>query len=283
MSLTVEKTDKILKLIEARPYNINEIASIFKINWRTADRYIEKLKSETGKINTVTFREGTRGALKVVFWKNPHEISDSKRKVLLFEKIRTSTSYHDFYPYMIYKEVPDGKKKAFQEIVSRGNSALRPYNSKNLVRYIDGVKNSLLIFAGYLLRAGTPRGVKQLLLSIKRAKDRGVSIKVLSRVDYNNIEIVDNLLRIGADVVNVQQPLRGILADEKEVVLLENSPIFKDGKLTNKNRLVYYEISDGDYVKLISDLFWDYYRRGVPAKQTIADIQSVPDFSAYIV
>src|SRR3989344_1701809 len=69
--MTVQKDIKenILRVIQQKPRTVQEIAEIIGKNWRNADRYIELITQETGLIATRVFREGSRGALKVVYWK----------------------------------------------------------------------------------------------------------------------------------------------------------------------------------------------------------------------
>lgn len=57
---------RISDFVYQKPRTVQEIAQFLRVNWRTADRYVEKIAWEEGTLATRTFREGTRGALKVV-------------------------------------------------------------------------------------------------------------------------------------------------------------------------------------------------------------------------
>src|SRR3989338_6630693 len=61
---------RINEFVYAKPRTIQEIALLLNVNWRTADSYVQKISEEQGTLSVRTFREGTRGALKVVFWSN---------------------------------------------------------------------------------------------------------------------------------------------------------------------------------------------------------------------
>ena len=68
--LTKEIVRKVNEFVYTKPRSINEIAELLGVNWRTANRYVEKISREEGTISTRVFREGTPGALKIVFWNN---------------------------------------------------------------------------------------------------------------------------------------------------------------------------------------------------------------------
>ena len=67
--LTKDIIQKINEFVYAKPRSVDEIAKLINVNWRTANRYVEKIAVEEGTISAKVFREGTPGALKVVFWK----------------------------------------------------------------------------------------------------------------------------------------------------------------------------------------------------------------------
>ena len=66
--------EKIENFVEIKPRSVQEIAQELNKNWRTVDRYISQIKEEFGTIETRIFREGTRGALKIVYFANPEKI-----------------------------------------------------------------------------------------------------------------------------------------------------------------------------------------------------------------
>ena len=76
---------KITDFVKGKPKTIQEISQHIKKNWRTAERYVEKIEKESGTLSTRIFREGTRGALKVVYWKKKKkkfQINIKKLKIL---------------------------------------------------------------------------------------------------------------------------------------------------------------------------------------------------------
>ncbi|MFH1308006.1 MAG: hypothetical protein ABIH72_04095, partial [archaeon] len=68
---------KIEEFVYTKPRSIQEISQHINKSWRTADRYIQEIEKEFGTISTRTFRGGTRGALKIVYWSSVEKISSS--------------------------------------------------------------------------------------------------------------------------------------------------------------------------------------------------------------
>ena len=116
MVLDTQTMEKIKALVYQRPRNINEIAIALNKNWRTVDRYIEEITQKTGSIKTLTFREGTRGALKIVYWNNTEKIYSTDIQEELFKKIEMGISKSDFSPFEIYQYIDSDKRKGYYEI-----------------------------------------------------------------------------------------------------------------------------------------------------------------------
>ena len=73
---------KINDFVFSKPRTIQEIAELIGKNWRTADSYVNKI-AEEGTIAVRTFRGGTKGALKIVYWNiNPVQISSFQERLM---------------------------------------------------------------------------------------------------------------------------------------------------------------------------------------------------------
>src|ERR1041385_7337924 len=104
--LTKEMEKKILQYVYAQPRSMQEIARHISKNWRTANSYVEKIMSESGALATKSFREGTRGALKIVYWNTVEKINHSEFQERLFKRIENGRRKQDFSPLDIYNYVP---------------------------------------------------------------------------------------------------------------------------------------------------------------------------------
>lgn len=280
MVLDQATTQKILKALEERPKAINELATILKVNWRTADRYVDRLKSETGKIDTATFREGTRGALKIVFLKEAKLSSPSKAKDAILEKIRLSASREDFTPHTIYKRVAPEKKEAFQETVQKPKSVSHAYNIDSFCEIVRSAKTSLFVFGGSMQWAEELTARKKLVSAFKDVLAKGIAIKMLLYVSFHNLGFAKEITSLkGLDAIHCRQPLRGFIVDSKKAILLECLPVYENGKLADKNRIMYYKFTDQEWVDWLTDIFWFNFNRDIPATQKIHNLDSIPQFS----
>ncbi len=113
--LRAEVEKKICDFVFLKPRSVDEIAKHIGKNWRTANRYIEKIMNQQGTISTRIFREGTRGALKIVFWTNIDKIHSSAFQERLFQQIKQGRDKKEFSPFNIYQHVHERKKHAFTE------------------------------------------------------------------------------------------------------------------------------------------------------------------------
>ena len=94
--LKKETIKKINELVFTKPRSIFEISKHIKVNWRTANRYVDKINKEEGTISTQVFRGGTPGALKVVYWNNIENIHTSGIQERLFKQIEMGRFKEDF-------------------------------------------------------------------------------------------------------------------------------------------------------------------------------------------
>ena len=106
---------KICDFIYIKPRSIQEIAFHIQKNWRTADSYVERISKEQGNLAVRTFREGSRGALKIVYWNNIEKIHSNDFQDRLFKKIEIAKDKKDFSPFDIYQYVDENKRHAFLE------------------------------------------------------------------------------------------------------------------------------------------------------------------------
>ena len=87
MVLDNKTIEKIKSLVYQKPCTIQEIAQTLEKNWRTANRYVKQIMLRTGQIRVRTFREGTRGAIKIVYWNNTEKIYSTDVQEKLFKNL----------------------------------------------------------------------------------------------------------------------------------------------------------------------------------------------------
>src|SRR3989344_5899900 len=147
MVLTTELAKKINDFVYLKPRSIDEVSRHIRKNWRTANRYIERIEQEQGTIATRKFREGTRGALKIVFWNNIERIHASSFQEKLFGRIENSRGKEEFSPLDIYQHIDESKKSAFME--QQEDESATALN-KDLPDLLRGTEKTVMLFTGSL-------------------------------------------------------------------------------------------------------------------------------------
>ena len=103
---------KINDFVYSKPRTIQEISQLIGKNWRTADSYVDRIAREEGTLAVRTFRGGTRGALKIVYWNlNPMQKSSFQER--LQKQIEAGRTKNDFSPSEIFQYIDNKKKKAW--------------------------------------------------------------------------------------------------------------------------------------------------------------------------
>lgn len=275
--LTQEIIKKINEFVYKKPRTIQEIALLVKKNWKTADRYVERIKNEYGTINTRTFREGTRGALKIVYWSNIESIHHSEIQERLYHQITNSKRKEDFSPFDIYQYINEKMRRAFIEEYNTG------LFSKKIFDILLNAEKRVLIFSGNISWINLNENKHKMNSIIERLIERAVPIKVLSRVDIASMKNISKLKEIdeklGKDFIEIrhcEQPLRGFIIDGKYAILKEEKipSRYKKGEL-EKPIMIFYEIFDEEWVEWLEKVFWSLFRISVHAKKRLEDIKTI--------
>jgi hypothetical protein len=268
-----KNTDKILDFIRQKPRTIQEVAHLLEKNWRTAERYVDTIATETGMVATRTFREGTRGALKIVFWNAIDGGKGSAYQERLLHRIELAKGKNDFSPFDIYQFVPQDKREAFLQDTE--------FSTAKRIKYDDllsSTQHQLLLFSGNLswVELG-PRMMKVL----ENLAKKNVSIKILTRVDItsekNTRAMLDINHRVGWDAVEIrhcEQPLRAAIIDDDLASIKEvlSPAMIRELKTT---KYIFYRISDVSWVNWLQKLFWHLWAPSVDAKTRLDALKTL--------
>ncbi len=277
--LTSEIIRQVHDAVHAKPRTILEIAQMLGINWRTADSYIQRIAREQGTIAVRTFRGGTRGALKIVYWNAAERLHANVVQEELFRKISSGRGKGDFSPFDIFQHLAEEKRSAFME-QDEGGEQLLKHDFASLLR---SAREQLLFFSGNLSWTALRQGDTAMLGLLEELAKQGISIKILSRIELpgiSNIMSVEainhHLGRDAIEIRHVQQPLRGLLIDSSLARLKEvKEPAdFKAGEL-DKKFFIFYNLYETEWVEWLKKVFWSFFRTAVPYRKRIADLQSV--------
>ena len=270
-------TKKICDFIYIKPRSIQEIAFHINKNWRTADAYVERISKEQGVLQTRTFREGTRGALKIVFWVNVEKIHSSDFQERLFKKIEAGKNKNDFSPFDIYQYVDEKKRYAFLE----EQTEYKITEKQDMINTLRSAEKQILIFSGNLSWVNAVQGKKKLLDIFEELAERNVSIKIICKVDMDSIEKIEKILEINyklkkemIEIRHSEQPLRAFVVDNKLARFKESRHIEKKDEI-NKKLYIFYEIKDEEWIEWLHKVFFNLFRTSIKADKRIKDIKSI--------
>ena len=273
--LTNDIIKQINDFIYSKPRTVQEISELLNLNWRTADAYVERIAKEQGTISVRTFRGGTRGALKVVFWNNLEKPHSHLAQEQLFQRIAQGKQKSDFSPFDIYQYVDEQKREAVIE-----PEDLLTDDFLNLLR---SAQEQILFFSGNLSWTTIKKGKTSMLNVIEELAKQKISIKILTRIELPGIENIMNvasinqrLAREAIEIRHAHHPLRGLIVDTKIARFKEikNPADFKQGELA-KQMVISYSIHDEEWVEWIKKVFWHFFRPAIPYKKRIEDLKSI--------
>ncbi len=269
---------KIEDFVYSKPRSMQEIAHFIGKNWRTIDRYIGEIKKNFGTIDTRTFREGTRGALKIVYWSSIEKISSSVFQEKLEKDIFNGKKKEDFSPFDMFQYVNNKNKKSILE----KNEKSADKNMEEYVTLLKKTKNQLLIFSGNLSFINFKINGTDVLDIFEELVKKKISIKIICRVDLVGKKNIEKALSLnfkhGLNLIEIhhrEQPLRGAILDNELIRLKEiNLPTEKEGEL-EKETTVIYTIKDKEWAKWLSQIFWKMFSSSIDAKKRTEELNKI--------
>ena len=276
--LTPETIRKIEDFIYQKPRSINEIAQLLGKNWRTADRYVAEIEKNFGTISTRTFRGGTRGALKVVFWASMEKISHSVFQEKLEQEIMSARRKEDFSAFDIFQHVPDKNKRAIVENAIDEDST----NLKEFAEILSSAQKQLLIFSGNLSFVNLKNKKFDMMKILEDLVKRGIIIKIICRVDIAGRENIEKVLSLnfkyGKEKIEIrhrEHPLRAFIVDSKVFRIKEIKEPTGKIKELDKKVFIFYTIRDKEWAEWISKIFWKMFSGAVGAGKRIEELKKL--------
>jgi hypothetical protein len=275
MMIDQKTIKKMSDFVYVKPRTIQEIAELIGRNWRTANRYVEEIAKETGNIAVRTFRGGTRGALKIVYWCNVEKIHSSDFQEKLLKRMENRNK-NEFSPFEIYQYVDENKRNAVMIEIEK------PFQDQ-LRDYLERAESQVLSFSGNLSWINAQEKNKKLIDVVENLAKRGVSIKILSRVTIDSIKNVQKVLsineKLGKNMIEIrhcEQPLRGFVIDNQIARFREmrDPSDYEKGEI-DKRILLFYEIFDPEWIEWIQKVFWHFFRFSIPSEKRIKDLQTI--------
>ncbi len=276
--LNAEVIRKIEDVVYSKPRSIQEIAEVIKMNWRTADRYVAEIEKDFGTIATRTFREGTRGALKIVYWASVEKVSHSIIQQKVEEDIFQAKKKEDFSSFDIYQYIPENKKKILLETGEEEGEK----NVAEIAALLLGAKKQVLFFAGNLSFVNLRKKGYDIFKCLEEVAKRNVIIKIIARVDLAGKENIEKMLSLdfkhGKENIEIrhrEQPLRAFIVDNQVLRMKEVSePTGKINEL-NKRMFLYYTVKDKEWIDWLTRVFWKMFSNGLRAEKRLEELKKV--------
>ncbi|MFA5796874.1 MAG: hypothetical protein WC916_02440 [Candidatus Woesearchaeota archaeon] len=276
--LDSKTTKKILDFIYVKPRSIQEVAFHIAKNWRTADSYVDRIIKEQGVLACRIFREGTRGALKIVYWNNIEKIHSSDFQERLYKRIEAAQTKEDFSPFDIYQYVDEKKRSAFLEEQSEYTIT----EKQNLVQSLRSAQKQVLIFSGNLSWAHASQGRRKIIDIFEELASRNVSIKILCRVDLESIQNIERMLEINhktrkemIEIRHSKQPFRAFIIDDTLVRFKEMKQAKPKSGAEKSALYIFYDIRDEEWVEWLSKVFWNMFRTSISGLKRMSDLRSI--------
>ncbi len=265
-------TSQVIKQVEdfvySKPRSIQEIAQHIKKNWRTADRYVQEIEKQYGTLATRTFREGTRGALKIVYWAAIDKVSASVFQERLEEEIMRAKWKEDLSAFDIFQYVPDKYKKAAVET----EQSEQKVGFFRIQKILEKAEKQLLIFSGNLSFINFKHKNQSIQDILDSLVKKGISIKVLCRVDIAGRKNVERLLALnekyGKQLVEIHHklhPIRATIVDKQFFDIKEIKEPTGELHELDKKLFIFYNIKDKEWIDWLTRIFWKLFSSSIDA------------------
>jgi hypothetical protein len=278
MAIELSDVKRISQFVYEKPRTIQEIAQLIGRNWRTAESYVQQISTQMGTICIRGFREGTRGALKVVYWNNTEPVNMTSAQELLMRRIETSRKKYDVSPLDIYQYVDKDKRSSFFGEHSREKINIK----QDLVGTFRKAKKQILIFSGDFSWANLVQERTKLIDVFEEMARKGVHISVLANININSAENVRKAMAlneiIGKDMIEVrhcEQPLRAYVIDDRFARFLERKDSEVQGSPGERRKYIFYEINEESWVNWLEKVFWRFFSSSIPAKKRMEDLRTM--------
>jgi len=267
--LTKEIRQQIEDFVRASPRTVQEVALAIDRNWRTADRYIQEITQEFGTIATRTFREGTRGALKLVYWNALSGAKGTTYQERLRTLIESGRTKYDFSPMHIYQYADPARREAVR--------STKP-DTSDFAKLLGTTQRQLLSLSGNL---SWIKQDKKYFAVIEELVKRKVHIKIITRIDLTSQDIARKLLQLnethGDDYITIrhcEQPLRCVVIDDTITSIKE---VFSPSRLPELKEMtyIYYRIADPVWIVWLQKVFWHLWEQSIDAQSRIDALKTI--------
>ncbi len=270
--LSQSEIDKIISFVKKEPRTVQDVSKLINRSWVTTDSYLRKLSLDSGLIGVKTFRPGTPGALKIVYFNNNDFFSGDDLQESFLQQILIGRFKHDFDFFEIFQFIDDSKKKVF--VQNKSSNALfnhsRNRSIEKVIPFLRRTKHSLSVFSGNLSFFNFFEDGESMSDLFEELLKRGVRIKILCRLtvtSLNNINSIDFLIKKYSGLIQIRhvfQPLRGFIVDDV-VARFKNDEVINNFHESgfDENIEIFYELYDNHWISWLQRVFWVLWRKSI--------------------
>ena len=143
-------------------------------------------------------------------------------------------------------------------------------------------KKQILFFSGNLSFVNFYDGKVKLFDVLEELVKRGISIKVVCRVDFAARENVEKLLSLnfkyGKELIEIhhrEQPLRATIIDNNIINLKEiEEPTGRKNELVEKT-FIFYTIKNKEWNEWLSRIFWKMFSSSIDSKKRLEEMRKI--------
>lgn len=276
MVLNEKESDNIIEFVKKQPRTIQEISKYIQKSWLTTDSYIKQIKDSKGIIDVRTFRAGTRGALKIVFYNFSESVNSDDVKNIIYQKIISSKRKEDFDFLDIFQNIDDRNK-------SLSVSDINDKNEFEIIKDIfEKATEKIYFFSGNLSFTNLTNKKEKMIDIIENLLKRKISIKIICRINLatlSNITKFSELLKKYPKYLEIRhayQPLRGFIIDGKFSRFINNEEIekYKMNELPKSFKLI-YSIDDKDWNSWLEKVFWNIFRSSSEYQTRVKEFKKI--------
>lgn len=276
MALSQVEIKKIVDFVKKEPCTIQDIAKHIGRAWMTANSYVEQIAERTGQLQVKTFRAGTQGALKLVYYTYEASIRHDDVHKALFYQIKNGRQKKDFDFMEIFQFVPETKKRSFIEQYKKAHMS---YN-QDIVSFLKQAQTNLYCFSGIMSFINITESSTTVLDAMEDLLERGVHIKILSRINLastENLQKLQPLMKKYPNQIEIKhcyQPLRGFVIDDKAARFKDEEFVSNVTKAKVKTR-IFYEVNDKEWITWLQKVFYNLFRPSIDHSRRLKEIQKI--------
>ena len=186
---------------------------------------------------------------------------------------------YDFSGFDIFQYIPDKNKKAW---VKQGGDEIKIGRLNEFEDILLQAEKQILFFSGNLSFINFNDGKTDVFKILEKLVKRGISIKVISRVDLPALENIKRLLSLnfkyGKELIEIhhrEQPLRATIIDNKLCNIKEiKEPTGREKEL-NKKTFIFYTFTDKDWIEWMSRIFWNMFSSSINVNKRLEEMKKI--------